>query len=213
MPYRIGLTGGIGSGKSQVARFLEAWGATIVDADVISRELMLPGSQLLGQLVDAWGDDILQPDGTLHRAALAAKVFGRPEQVQRLNVLAHPPIMREMECRAAAAQTSVVVLMAPLLLEAGGGAVDEVWAVTCAPAIRQARVVARDQVSMDDVSRRMAAQIDDAERAAQAQVLIPNEGSLEELRTVVRCAWEQMLQRATLSGALHPHPGAKEPTP
>lgn len=196
MAYRVGLTGGIGSGKSLVASLLAQWGATVLDADQISRDLVAPGQPLLAAVCDAWGQDLLAPDGSLQRAMLASKVFGSPQELARLNALCHPPIMQEMERRAREATSSVVVLMAPLLLEAGGAQVDETWVMSCSPKVRVQRVMQRDGLDEQAVIARLQGQFDEATRVAAADVVIPNEGTPDDLTLRLRHEWDQLLLRA-----------------
>ncbi|MBM3461188.1 MAG: dephospho-CoA kinase, partial [Armatimonadetes bacterium] len=180
--YVIGLTGGIASGKNAVAERLRILGASIVDADVVSRELMGPGSEILREIASAWGADVLRGDGSLNRPLLAERVFGQPEQVARLNAITHPPIMREMSRRVEAAPTPVAVLMAPLLLEAGGeDDVDEVWVVDAPPGLRVQRVMARDGATEAQALQRIGAQMDDETRKARADVVISNVGTPGDL--------------------------------
>ena len=199
MVYSIALTGGIGSGKSQVANLLAEWGATILDADLVSRDLTAPGQPLLAALAAEWGGDIVRPDGSLDRGALASKVFGDPAQVARLNALTHPPILAEMRRRAEEVGRGVVVWMVPLLLESGGAPADEVWVVDCPAALRLQRVMERDGCSAEAAAARMAAQATDEQRLQAADVVVHNHGSRDELLREVRLQWEQLLLRANLT--------------
>jgi dephospho-CoA kinase len=195
-PYLLGLTGGIGSGKSAVADMLASQGAAIIDADVVSRELCGPGSPLLAALADAFGAEVVAPDGTLDRPLLSSRVFGNPEAVARLNELTHPPIMAEMQRRAAGASAPVVVLVVPLLVEAGAARMmDEIWVVEAPLEVRLQRVAARDGVSEQQARARMAAQAGDAERRAVADLVIDNAGDREATRAQVLAAWQKVRAR------------------
>lgn len=196
VPYVIGLTGGIASGKSMVAGLLSDMGAEVIDADQVSRDLVQPGSALLEAMAAAWGADVLRPDGSLDRAVLAGRVFGRPAEVARLNALTHPPIMAEMCRRVEASDADVAVMMAPLLLEAGGADdVDEIWVVAADPALRIQRIVERDAATEEDARRRIAAQLDEDERLRRADVVIRNEGSLESLRAQAEARMREVRRR------------------
>lgn len=197
-PYRLGLTGGIASGKNKVADMLAARGATVVDADLVSRDLVQPGMPLLARLAETWGADIVDAQGALNRALLASRVFGRDDEVKRLNAITHPAILAEMEHRADAAATGVVVFMAPLLLEADGGRlVDEVWLVTAPEDLRVARILRRDAITETEARARIAAQMKAQESARQAQVVIDNAGDLVTTEGSVEAAWQALLQRRT----------------
>jgi len=175
---------------------LSGLGADVVDADQVSRDLVGPGAPLLREIADAWGHDLIREDGSLDRAALAGRVFGRPEEVARLNALTHPPIMAEMRRRIETSDAEVAVLMAPLLLEAGGDAdVDEIWVVAADPARRVRRVMERDAATETDALRRIAAQLDEEERLRRADVVIRNEGSVEAVRAQVESALRDARRR------------------
>lgn len=192
----IGLTGGIASGKNAVADQLVERGARIIDADRVSRDLVQPGSLLLFRLEELWGEDILDSEGCLDRARLAARVFGHPEEVARLNALMHPAILREIRLRLAESSEGVTVLMAPLLFEAGADAlVDEVWVVRASPPLRLERLRRRDGLTEEQGRLRLAAQLDEDERLARADVIIDNEGDLASLRRQVEREWQRLLAK------------------
>jgi dephospho-CoA kinase len=187
---RIGLTGGIGSGKSTVSRLLEQRGAVIVDADAIAREVVAPGTPGLAAVVEAFGDGVVAPDGSLDRQALAAVVFADPDARKRLDAIVHPLVRaRATEVAAAAPADAVVVNDVPLLVETGqAGSYDLVLVVEADPATRVARLVQRG-LTAEDARARMAAQATDEQRRAVADVVLDNSGTPEELEAQVDRFW------------------------
>ena len=187
---RIGLTGGIGSGKSTVSRLLEQRGAVIVDADAIAREVVASGTPGLAAVVEAFGDGVVASDGSLDRPALAAVVFADPEARKRLDAIVHPLVRaRATEVAAAAPADAVVVNDVPLLVETGqAGSYDLVLVVEADPATRVARLVQRG-LTAEDARARMAAQATDEQRRAGADVVLDNRGTLEELEAQVDRFW------------------------
>jgi dephospho-CoA kinase len=187
---RIGLTGGIGSGKSTVSRLLEQRGAVIVDADAIAREVVAPGTPGLAAVTEAFGDGVVAPDGSLDRPALAAVVFADPEARKRLDAIVHPLVRaRATEVAAAAPADAVVVNDVPLLVETGqAGSYDLVLVVEADPATRVARLVQRG-LTAEDARARMVAQATDEQRRAVADVLLDNSGTPEELEAQVDRFW------------------------
>lgn len=183
---RIGLTGGIAAGKSLVSSTLAFLGAWILDADKISREVVEPGTEGLSEIVREFGDQILQQDGTLNRAALGDAVFGDKEKLGKLNAILHPLIKKEMLRRAERIQSEkredVIVFDVPLLIEAGWqDMVDEVWLVTAPIEERIRRIVQRDGLSEQQAMQRIEAQMSEEEKAKYADVIINNSGSKAEL--------------------------------
>src|SRR4051812_16048300 len=189
---RIGLTGGIGSGKSTVSRLLAGHGAVIVDADVIAREVVEPGTPGLAAVVEAFGSGVLGPDGALDRPALAAVGFADPEARRRLDAIVHPLVRaRAAEVAAAAAPDAVVVNDVPLLVETGqAGAYDLVLVVQADPDARVARLVQRG-LTAEDARARMAAQATDEQRRAVADVVLDNSGTEAELGAQVDRFWAE----------------------
>jgi len=189
---RIGLTGGIGSGKSTVSRLLADHGAVIVDADAIAREVVEPGTPGLAAVVDAFGPEVLAADGSLERPALAAVVFGDPEARRRLDAIVHPLVRaRATEVAAAAPPGAVVVHDVPLLVETGqAAAYDLVLVVETDPDIRVARLVQRG-LTAEDARARMAAQATDEQRRAVADVVLDNSGTPDELAAQVDRLWAE----------------------
>lgn len=188
---RVGLTGGIGSGKSTVARMLADHGAVIVDADAIARELVEPGGAALGALVAEFGSEILLPNGALSRGSLAAIAFGDPEATERLNAIMHPMIRDVSATRIAAADpNAVVVYDMPLLVETGQqDLVDEVWVVDVPEDVQLQRAVELRGLDADDVRRRMGVQATREARLAVADTVIDNAGTLEQTQEQVDRAW------------------------
>jgi dephospho-CoA kinase len=193
-PYvlRIGLTGGIGSGKSTVSELLAAHGAVVVDADRIAREVVEPGTPGLAAVAEAFGDAVLAADGSLNRPALAAIVFSDPEARRRLDGIVHPLVRRRTaELVAAAPEDAVVVNDVPLLVETGqASSYDLVVVVEADPEIRVARLVQRG-LTEDDARARIAAQAGDEQRRAVAHVVLDNSGTPEELAAQVDRFWSE----------------------
>ncbi|BBZ52825.1 dephospho-CoA kinase [Mycobacterium heidelbergense] len=188
---RIGLTGGIGAGKSAVSATFEQCGAVIVDGDVIAREVVLPGAEGLASLVDAFGDDILLPDGSLNRPALAAKAFADDEARQRLNGIVHPLVgRRRAEIIASVPDDAVVVEDIPLLVESGMAPLFPLVVVVHADVeVRVRRLVEQRGMSEEDARARIAAQAGDEQRRAVADVWLDNSGSAGELAQRARDVW------------------------
>ena len=194
---RIGLTGGIGSGKSTVSRLLAERGAVIIDADVIAREVVEPGTPGLAAVVEAFGAEVLAPDGSLDRPALAAVVFADPESRRRLDGIVHPLVRaRAIEVAAAAPPDAVLVNDVPLLVETGqASSYDLVLVVEADPETRIARLVQRG-LTAEDARARIAVQATDDERRAVADVVLDNSGTPEELATQVDRFWTEQVAPA-----------------
>jgi dephospho-CoA kinase len=194
---RIGLTGGIGSGKSTVAGLLAARGARVVDADRIAREVVEPGTPGLDAVVAAFGRDVLTAEGALDRPALAAVVFADPDARRRLDGIVHPLVRaRAAELVAAAPPGAVVVQDVPLLVETGqAGSYDLVLVVAADLATRVERLVGRG-LSEGDARARIAAQATDEQRRAVADVVLDNSGTLAELEAQVDRFWAERVAPA-----------------
>jgi dephospho-CoA kinase len=188
----IGLTGGIGSGKSTVSRLLAERGAVIVDADRIAREVVQPGTPGLTAVAEAFGDHVLAADGSLDRPALAAIVFADPDARARLDGIVHPLVRRRSaELVAAAPPGAVVVNDVPLLVETGqAGSYDVVLVVEADPETRVARLVERGMTE-GDARARIAAQATDEQRRAVADVVLDNSGTPEELAEQIDRFWTE----------------------
>jgi dephospho-CoA kinase len=191
----IGLTGGIASGKSSVARILEALGVVVVDADQLAREAVAPGEEAYRSIVAEFGEGILNPDRTINRKALAKIVFADSAARRRLERITHPAIARLAEERLAALRnrgTPVVVYMAPLLIEAGvSSRVDEIWVVYADRETQVARLMLRDGLSRDEALQRLAAQMTMEEKRTYGRIVIDNSGTPEETERQVKDLWER----------------------
>ncbi|MEU5543056.1 dephospho-CoA kinase [Streptomyces sioyaensis] len=191
---KVGLTGGIGAGKSEVSRLLASYGAVIVDADKIAREVVEPGTPGLAAVAEEFGDGVLAPDGTLDRPKLGGIVFADPEKLKALNAIVHPLVgARSAELEAAAGPDAVVVHDVPLLTENGLAPLyDLVVVVDAAPQTQLDRLVRLRGMAEDEAKSRMAAQATREQRLAVADLVIDNNGPLEELEPQVRAVWERL---------------------
>ncbi|QRX91700.1 dephospho-CoA kinase [Streptomyces noursei] len=191
---KVGLTGGIGAGKSEVSRLLASYGAVIVDADKIAREVVEPGTPGLAAVVEEFGAEVLAADGTLDRPKLGALVFSDQEKLKALNAIVHPLVgARSAELEASAGPDAVVVHDVPLLTENGLAPLyDLVVVVDATPQTQLERLVRLRGMAEDEVRRRMAAQATREERLAIADLVIDNDGPLEALEAQVREVWERL---------------------
>jgi dephospho-CoA kinase len=207
MTHIIGLTGGIGSGKSSVLRILAELGATVIDADAIVHELQAPGTAMLARLAEAFGDEVIRSDGSLDREGLGAIAFRDSEARQRLGNIVHPPVVAEMARRSQAAMEageSMVVLDIPLLFEGvkhgtGSASVFDFAAtvlVWVPPAVQIERTVARDGCDRAEAQRRMDAQLPIDEKRDLADYVIDNSGSPAETEKQVRALYRTLLGEA-----------------
>jgi dephospho-CoA kinase len=189
---RIGLTGGIGSGKSTVAALLAERGARVVDADRLARDVVGPGTPGLAAVVEAFGPDVLTADGALDRPALAGVVFADPDARSRLDGIVHPLVRaRAAELIGEMPADAVVVQDIPLLVETGqAGSFDLVLVVRAEPEVRIARLVSRG-LTASDARARIAAQATDEQRAAVADVVLDNSGTLDDLAAQVDRFWTE----------------------
>lgn len=189
----IGLTGGIGSGKSTVSSRLAELGAFIVDADLVAREIVEPGQPALAELAEVF-DGVLNPDGTLNRAELARQAFATPEATKKLNAITHPRIRartEELFKQGRESGAEVLVYDMPLLIENGEvNKVDHVLVVDAPDELRIERLVQHRGLDEDDARRRIAAQIDRETRLGAADTVLDNSGSLEDLLTQVDGFWD-----------------------
>ena len=204
----VGLTGGIGTGKSTVAELLVEHGATLVDADQIAREVVEPGRPAHRALAERFGTGILAADGSLDRPALAARVFGDPGALADLNAITHPAIGAEMLARreAAAARGGIVVLDVPLLRDEHREVLDlaVVVVVDAPPEVAVERLVGQRGMDRADAEARVAAQIDRPTRLAGADVVVDNTGTLADLRRRVDEVWADLEARLAVSAARPP---------
>ncbi len=191
----IGLTGGIASGKSTVARMLERLGAVIIDADRLAREVVAPGEPAYSAIVATFGEAILNPDRTINREALGRIVFADAEARLQLEKITHPAISRRAEERLQElkrAGTRVAVYMAALLIEAGATSrVDEIWVVYVDGTTQVERLMARDGIGRDEALRKIATQMPMEEKRTYGKVVIENGGSMDQTEKQVREAWER----------------------
>ena len=206
---KVGLTGGIASGKSLVGEMLAALGARLVEADRIAHELMLPGQPVYNEVVRHFGGGILNPDLSVNRAKLAEAAFGSPAsppRVQELNRIVHPAVIRSqeewMEEVGRQDPRAVAMVEAALIVEAGAAKrFDRLIVVTCSDEQRIARFAARQKLDLEaarkEVARRMAAQLPDAAKIKAADYVIDNSGSLDYTREQVGQVWEKLRGEAT----------------
>ncbi|MFC8876980.1 dephospho-CoA kinase [Streptomyces ardesiacus] len=195
---KVGLTGGIGAGKSEVSRLLVEHGAVLVDADRIAREVVAPGTPGLAAVVEAFGEEVLAADGTLDRPKLGSIVFSDPDRLAVLNGIVHPLVgERSRALEEAAAEDAVVVHDVPLLTENGLAPLyDVVVVVDADPATRLDRLVRLRGMSEQDARARMAAQATREQRREIADVVVDNDVPLEELRRRVEELWDGLVRRA-----------------
>ena len=204
---RVGLTGGIGSGKSEVARRLVAHGAVLIDADVAAREVVVPGSRGLKRIVVAFSEEVLSPDGSLDRARLGQIVFKDPELRAKLNAIVHPLVRQWMlaaertAVQAADPPGPIIVHDVPLLAESRGkGGFDLVIVVDVPPELQIERLISQRGTTPDQARARMNAQASREQRLKVADIVIDNSGSLANLDRRVAALWAD-LQRADLQQA------------
>ena len=187
----IGLTGGIGCGKSEVSRLLERHGAVIVDADLIVRELQQPGAEIFRRMVEMFGDKVVAADGSLDRAAVANEVFKDTEILGKLNLLIHPVVRRVMNERVENYRDTdkVVVLDIPLLVENPREGLDGILVVDLDPQIAIERIVDQRKMSIDDAKARVSRQSSREQRLAIANHVIDNSGDRDALAKQIEIAW------------------------
>ncbi|KRD15557.1 MULTISPECIES: dephospho-CoA kinase [unclassified Streptomyces] len=195
---KVGLTGGIGAGKSEVSRLLVERGAVLIDADRIAREVVAPGTPGLAAVVDAFGKDVLTPDGALDRPRLGSIVFADPERLAVLNSIVHPLVgARSHDLETAAPEDAVVVHDVPLLTENGLAPLyDVVIVVDAAPDTQLDRLVRLRGMTEHDARARMAAQATRENRRAVADIVIDNDVPLAELEQRVQDVWDDLVRRA-----------------
>jgi dephospho-CoA kinase len=193
----VGLTGGIGSGKSEVARRLAARGAVVIDADVLAREALAPGTDGLAKVVAHFGDAVLSPDGSLDRPGLGRIVFADPQRLAALNAIVHPYVgRRSQELIAAAPADAVVVYDVPLLVENNlAPSYDVVVVVDVPPETQLARLTQQRGMTEADARARMSAQAAREQRRSVADVVIDNDGDLKSLDAQVAQLWADLRRR------------------
>lgn len=205
MAVMIGLTGGIGSGKSTVAELLAERGAHVIDADRVAHEVYAPGTLGFERIVERFGDDIVGEDGAIDRARLGALVFRDPAALADLNGIVHPLVRAEVALRiseiVAEDPGAIVVIEAALMTETGwSGGAGRLWTVIADPDVVQDRLVTMREMEPDEVRRRMAAQADNAMRRRSATRVIENNGSLLDLEGEVQAAWTELLEELETAG-------------
>jgi dephospho-CoA kinase len=195
---RVGLTGGIGAGKSEVSARLAAQGAVVIDADAVAREVVEPGTEGLAEVVEAFGPEVLLPNGTLDRPRLGDIVFADPELRSKLNAIVHPRVGARMaELEQAAGPGAIVVLDVPLIAETGRtDAYDLVVVVDAPPRVQVDRLVRRRGMTREQARARMEAQASREQRLAIADIVVDNSGSLSELDRQVGDLWTELRRRA-----------------
>jgi dephospho-CoA kinase len=194
---RIGLTGGIGSGKSTASSLFEQLGVPVIDADAIAREMVAPGQPGLDAVRQAFGPDAIGADGTLDRAWLRARVFAEPDERQRLEELLHPLIREAIRARVQQLAAPYCILAIPLLVEKGWRSeVDRVLVIDAPVEQQIARTASRDRMRTEDVERILAAQASREERLAAADDVLCNEGDLNALRERVTLLHQRYLRLA-----------------
>jgi dephospho-CoA kinase len=195
--FRVGLTGGIASGKTTVANLFSALGVPVIDTDQLAREVVEPGQLPLKRLVERFGPSILTPDGHLDRPALRHIVFSDPRARADLEALTHPAISAEVEARAAAAGGPYQILVIPLLVEKNLGAhVDRILVVDCDEELQLKRLMARDGSSLEEARAILAAQVTRTARQRAAHDIIKNDGGVSELSLQVNAFHGRYLELA-----------------
>jgi dephospho-CoA kinase len=195
----IGITGGIGTGKTEVATLLKALGAQVIDADLVAHETYAPGTEGFSEVVAEFGDGVLTASGHVDRRRLADIVFGDPAALERLQEIVHPRTRAAVAGRLQSmreGRVEAAVLVAPLLVEAGWTEmVDEVWVTVAETDSVVGRVGRRDGLAPDAVRARIEVQASEAERLAYADAVIDNDGGLDELRTRVTELWNTRMRK------------------
>ena len=202
--YTVGLTGGIGSGKSAVSALLASYGAVLLDADLVAREVVDAGTPGLAAVAEAFGAEVLRPDGSLDRPVLGRRVFGQPAELARLNGILHPLIARRTaELRAAAEASGAQVLVHDIALLVENGLADRydaVLVVAAQPETQLDRLVRLRGMSEQEARARIASQVPLADKLAVATHVIDNDGPLEELEPQVARVWSDLRQAADRAG-------------
>jgi dephospho-CoA kinase len=201
-PFRVGLTGGIASGKTTVANLFGALGVPIIDTDLLAREVVAPGSPLLERIAERYGAGILAADGGLNRRALREKVFANAAERRWLEELTHPAIRELTDARAAAAAGPYVIVAIPLLVETRGQErFSRVLVVDCDPQLQLARLQARDGLTRAAAEKMLAAQASRAERLSAADDVIHNDGDIARLRDQVESLHRSYVAAASMDGS------------
>ena len=201
-PFVVGLTGGIGSGKSAVSDLFAQQGIDIVDADVVARQVVEPGTPALLAIIDHFGEAIVTDNGTLNRPALRKRVFENDLDKQWLNALLHPAIRAEMQTQLEVATSPYVVFSVPLLIENGlDSMADTVLVVDCSEETQLARATRRDGSNIETIKSIMASQATRQQRLEKAQNVIDNNGELSALPPQVKSLHQQYMQQSAQKSA------------
>ncbi len=198
---KVGLTGGIASGKSTVSEAFARLGAKVLDADEVAREVVLPGKPAWTKLRHTFGSEFFHPDGRLNRSKLRRLVFADPEQRSRLNAIVHPEVMREIDFRfeqlTSSAEHAVVLVDIPLLIEVGvAHRFDKVVVVYATENVQIKRLMQRDGLSREEARQALSVQIDLREKAKKADFVIDNSGTPGETQVQVEKVWQELLELA-----------------
>ncbi len=190
----IGLTGGIGTGKSEVASLLQSFGAEVINADQVGHEAYTPNSESWREVVNTFGEEILQPDGQIDRGRLGAIVFSNPQQLDKLNAIMHPRMARMVGDKIEVLRDKgapAVVVEAAVLFEAGWDSlVDEVWTTDSPVELVIERLQARNGMSEEEVRRRINSQMDRVERIERSDLVVDNSGDVAGLGETVKALWD-----------------------
>ena len=198
---KVGLTGGIASGKSTVSKIFASFGAKVLDADEVAREVLLPGQPAWTRLRQVFGEEFFHPDGTVKRKQLRKLVFADPEKRSQLNAIVHPEVMKEINRRSeilsSSVQTGVLLVDVPLLLEVGvANRFDKVVVVYVSESVQINRLQQRDGISEEEAKQALKVQMALSKKVEQADYLIDNSGTLEETLAQVEKVWDELLKLA-----------------
>jgi dephospho-CoA kinase len=195
----IGLTGGIGTGKSEVASLLQSFGAEVINADQVGHEAYTPNSESWREVVNTFGEEILQPDGQIDRGRLGAIVFSNPQQLDKLNSIMHPRMARMVGDKIEVLRDKgapAVVVEAAVLFEAGWDSlVDEVWTTDSPVELVIERLQARNGMSEEEVRRRINSQMDRSERIERSDLVVDNSGDVTSLGKTVKALWDTRVNK------------------
>jgi len=198
---RVGLTGGIASGKSTVSGIFASLGAKIIDADEVAREVLLPGEPAWTRLRQAFGQEFFHPDGTVKRKKLRELVFAHPEKRKLLNAIVHPEVMKEINRRSeswsSSEQAGVLLVDVPLLLEVGvANRFDKIIVVYASESAQIKRLMQRDGIAEEEAKQTLKVQMPLSKKVEQADYVIDNSGTTEEAQAQVQRVWQELLELA-----------------